>query len=45
MRPTAVDADGKTLYIAACDAVYKIRLQVAGVLEGPARWVKSREEY
>ena len=30
------DADGKTLYIAACDAVYKIRLKVAGVLEGPA---------
>jgi gluconolactonase len=31
------DADGKTLYIAACDAVYEIRLRVAGVLEGPAR--------
>ena len=31
------DADGKTLYIAACDAVYKIRLRVAGILEGPAR--------
>jgi len=31
------DADGKTLYIAACDAVYKIRLKVAGILEGPAR--------
>lgn len=30
------DSDGKTLYIAACDAVYKIRLKVAGVLEGPA---------
>ena len=29
------DPDGKTLYVAACDAVYKIRLQVAGVLEGP----------
>ena len=29
------DPDGKTLYIAACDAVYKIRLKVAGVLEGP----------
>src|SRR6185437_3550937 len=28
-------AYGKTLYIAACDAVYKIRLKVAGVLEGP----------
>jgi gluconolactonase len=31
------DVDGKTLYIAACDAVYKIRLKVPGVLEGPAR--------
>jgi len=31
------DLDGKTLYVAACDAVYKIRLKVAGVLEGPAR--------
>jgi len=31
------DADGKTLYVAACDAVYKIRLKVAGVLQGPAR--------
>ncbi len=31
------DSDGRTLYIAACDAVYKIRLKVAGVLEGPAR--------
>src|SRR6202012_4646630 len=30
------DADGRTLYIAACDAVYRIRLKVAGVLEGPA---------
>jgi gluconolactonase len=29
------DADGKTLYVAACDAVYKIRLKVGGVLEGP----------
>ncbi|HEV2701987.1 MAG TPA: SMP-30/gluconolactonase/LRE family protein [Steroidobacteraceae bacterium] len=29
------DRDAKTLYIAACDAVYKIRLKVAGVLEGP----------
>jgi gluconolactonase len=27
--------DARTLYIAACDAVYKIRLKVAGVLEGP----------
>jgi gluconolactonase len=31
------DADARTLYIAACDAVYKIRLKVAGILEGPAR--------
>jgi gluconolactonase len=30
------DNDAKTLYIAACDAVYKIRLKVAGILEGPA---------
>ena len=30
------DDDGKTLYIAACDAVYKIRLKVGGVLQGPA---------
>jgi gluconolactonase len=29
------DADGRTLYIAACDAVYKVRLKVAGVIEGP----------
>jgi len=29
------DKDGKTLYIAACDAVYKVRLKVPGVLEGP----------
>lgn len=29
------DADGRTLYIAACDAVYKVRLRVPGVLEGP----------
>lgn len=31
------DADGRTLYIAACDAVYKIRLKVPGALEGPPR--------
>ncbi len=30
------DADARTLYIAACDAVYKVRLKVPGVLEGPA---------
>jgi gluconolactonase len=29
------DSDARTLYVAACDAVYKIRLQVAGVLQGP----------
>jgi gluconolactonase len=29
------DPDGRTLYIAACDAVYKIRLKVGGILEGP----------
>lgn len=27
--------DAKTLYIAACDAVYKVRLKVRGILEGP----------
>ena len=31
------EADGKTLFIAACNDVYKIRLKVAGKLEGPAR--------
>ncbi len=30
------DTDARTLYIAACDAVYKIRLKVAGILQGPA---------
>jgi gluconolactonase len=30
------DADARTLYVAACDAVYKVRLKVPGVLEGPA---------
>jgi gluconolactonase len=29
------DNDGKTLYIAGCDAVYKIRLKVPGILQGP----------
>jgi gluconolactonase len=28
------DADGKSLYITACDAVYKIRMNVAGVMPG-----------
>jgi gluconolactonase len=29
------DVDGKGLYIAACDAVYRIRMKVAGVMPGP----------
>jgi gluconolactonase len=29
------DADGKSLYITACDAVYKIRLKVAGIAQRP----------
>ena len=29
------DNDGRTLYVAACDAVYKVRLKVPGILEGP----------
>jgi gluconolactonase len=29
------DADGKGLYITACDAVYRIRMKVAGVMPGP----------
>ena len=29
------DVDGKGLYITACDAVYRIRLKVAGVMPGP----------
>jgi gluconolactonase len=28
--------DGRMLYIAGCDAVYKIRLRVPGILQGPA---------
>jgi len=31
------DADGKGLYITACDAVYRIRMKVAGVMPGPKR--------
>ena len=31
------DADGRTLYVAACDAVYRVRLKVAGPLQGPER--------
>jgi len=29
------DNDARTLYIAGCDAVYKIRLKVPGILQGP----------
>jgi gluconolactonase len=29
------DTDARTLYIAACDAVYKVRLRIRGVPEGP----------
>jgi len=29
------DADGKSLYITACDDVYRIRLKVTGVMPGP----------
>ena len=29
------DVDGKGLYITACDAVYRIRMKVAGVMPGP----------
>jgi gluconolactonase len=29
------DADGKALYVTACDAVYRIRMKIAGVMPGP----------
>jgi gluconolactonase len=29
--------DGKTLYITACEAVYKIQLRTPGIVPGPAR--------
>jgi gluconolactonase len=29
------DADGKSLYVTACDAVYRIRMKVAGLMPGP----------
>jgi gluconolactonase len=29
------DADGKSLYITACDAVYRIRLKAVGLMPGP----------
>jgi gluconolactonase len=31
----AFGGDGKDLYLAACDVVYKIRLKVAGIIPGP----------
>jgi gluconolactonase len=31
------DPDGKSLYVTACDDVYRIRLKVAGVMPGPRR--------
>lgn len=31
------DADGKSLYVTACDHVYRIRMKVAGVMPGPRR--------
>jgi len=31
------DKDGKSLYITACDPVYKIRLKAEGIMSGPAR--------
>jgi gluconolactonase len=30
------DPDGKSLYVTACDAVYRIRLKATGVMPGPA---------
>ena len=29
--------DGKSLYVTACDDVYRIRMKVAGVMPGPRR--------
>jgi gluconolactonase len=29
------DADGKSLYITACDVVYRIRMKAVGVMPGP----------
>ena len=31
------DNDARTLFVAACDAVYKVRLKVPGILQGPQR--------
>ena len=30
------DADGRSLYVSACDAVYRIRLKAVGVRPGPS---------
>jgi sugar lactone lactonase YvrE len=29
------DADGKSLYVTACDDVYRIRMKVEGLMPGP----------
>ena len=29
------DVDGKSLYVTACDVVYRVRLKVAGIMPGP----------
>jgi gluconolactonase len=31
------DADGQSLYVTACDAVYRIRMKTVGVMPGPKR--------
>jgi gluconolactonase len=31
------DPDGRSLYVTACDAVYRIRLKIEGIRPGPAR--------
>ena len=31
------DADGRSLYVSACDAVYRIRLKAVGVMPGPSK--------
>lgn len=35
------DPDGKGLYVTACDAVYRIRMKVAGVMPGPPAGARS----
>jgi len=37
------DQDARTLYIAGCDAVYKIRLLVPGILQGPRDQAAGRD--